>query len=71
MNEDKTKTPYPVYVQTLLNEFSDVFPKDLPTGLQPQRQLDHRIELEPGAVPRHRALYHMSPQGIGRVERNN
>ena len=33
MNEDKTKTEYPEQVQELLNEFSDVFPKELPTGL--------------------------------------
>ena len=26
VNEDKTKTPYLVQVQTLLTEFSDVFP---------------------------------------------
>ena len=35
MNEDKTKTPYPMQVQALLNEFSDVFPKDLHARLPP------------------------------------
>ena len=61
VNEDKTKTPYPMQVQTLLNEFSDVFLKDLPPRPPPQRQLDHRVELVPGAEPPHRAPYRMSP----------
>ena len=61
VNEDKTKTPYAMQVQALLTEFADVFPKDVPAGLPPQRQLDHRIELVPGAKPPHRAPYRMSP----------
>ena len=55
VNEEKTKTPYPVQVQTLLTEFSDVFPKDLLAGLPPQRPLNHHIELVHGAEPPHRA----------------
>ena len=30
---DKTKTPYLEQVQPILDEFSDIFPRDLPTGL--------------------------------------
>ena len=61
VNEETTRTEYLVQVQALLNEFSDVFLKDLPVGLPPQRQLDHRIELVPGAEPPHRAPYRMLP----------
>ena len=61
VNKDETKTEYPMQVQELLNEFSDVFQKELPTGLPPQRQLDHRIELVPRAEPPHRAPYHLLP----------
>ena len=61
VNEDAMRTEYPMQVQELLNEFSDIFPKELPAGLPPQRQLDHRIELVPGAEPPHRAPYRMSP----------
>ena len=57
VNEDQTRTEYPVQVQKLLTEFSDIFPKELPAGLLPQRQLDHKIELVPGAEPPHRAPY--------------
>ena len=35
VNEDQTKTEYPVQVQELLNEFSDVFPKELLASLPP------------------------------------
>ena len=69
VNEDQTKTNYPVEVQAILNEFSDVFPKDLPGGLPPSRELDHRIELVPGVEPPHRAPYHMSPQGLDELKK--
>ena len=32
VNKDKTKTPYLVEVQTILDKFANVFPKDLPGG---------------------------------------
>ena len=46
-NEDET---LPHYVTKLLEEFSDVFPDDLP-GMPPPRHLDHAVELEPGTRP--------------------
>ena len=55
-------------VQQLLNEFEDIFPKELPAGLPPQRQLDHRIELVPGAEPPHRAPYRLSPKGLDELK---
>ena len=69
INEDKTKTSYPIQVQAILNEFSDVFPKDLPGGLPRPRELDHHIELVPGAKPPHRAPYRMSPQGLDELKK--
>ena len=61
INEDKTKTEYPVAVREILQDFSDIFPKDLPVGLPPIREEDHRIELIPGVELPHRAPYRMSP----------
>ena len=61
LNEEKTKTEYPVAVQEILEGFSDVFPKGLPRELLPIREVDHKIELIPGAEPPHRAPYRMSP----------
>ena len=69
VNGDRTTTPHAVEVQDILNQFSDVFPRELPTGLPPQRSLDHRIDLVPGAEPPHRAPYRMSPKGLDALKK--
>ena len=43
-------------------------PRDLPAGLPPQRDVDHRIELVLGAGPPHRAPYRMSPKGLDELK---
>jgi hypothetical protein len=45
---------YPV-----LSEFQDVFPNELP-GLPPERELDFKIELKPGAEPISKTPYRMT-----------
>jgi hypothetical protein len=47
-------------VKTLLEEYSDAFPDDLPKGLPPQRSHDFKIELQPGAAPIKKGLYRLS-----------
>ena len=53
---------------SLLALFRDVFPADLPNGLPPSRDVDHRIELVPGAVPPSRPTYRLSSHRAGRAE---
>ena len=48
-------------VKPILENFPDVFPTELPPGLPPSRNIDHRIELEPGSKPPWRPIYRMSP----------
>ena len=41
--------PLHPFAQSLLREFEDVFPNDLPLGLPPLSGIDHQIDLLPGA----------------------
>ena len=50
--QDKNpKDAVPLPLRRLLEEYADVFPEDLPTGLLPVRAFKHKIELVPGARP--------------------
>jgi hypothetical protein len=46
--EDIT-TPLPTAITNLLQEFKDVFPAEIPPGLPPLREIEHQIDLIPGA----------------------
>lgn len=48
-------------LQGIIDEFSDVFPKELPAGLPPLRDLQHRIDLVPGSTLSNKPHYRMSP----------
>ncbi|CAN6695431.1 unnamed protein product [Malus baccata var. baccata] len=48
-------------LEDVLVEFADVMPKELPKKLPPRREVDHAIELEPGAKPPSKSPYRMSP----------
>jgi hypothetical protein len=47
----------------VVQEFSDVFPDDL-TGMPPERAIEFKIELQPGAAPIAKAPYKMSPVAL-------
>ena len=47
-----------------LASFADVFPSELPAGLPPSREVDHRIELIPGAVPPSRPTFRLSEKEL-------
>ena len=46
--------------RTVLSSYKDVFPEELPQGLPPSREVDHKIELVPGAVPPSRPTFRLS-----------
>jgi hypothetical protein len=66
----ETELPtYPKEVQKLLNQYSDIFPKELPKELPPQRTVDHAIELVPGSEPASRSIYRLSFEETNELKR--
>ena len=55
LNENQT----PLKQHTVLDEFPDVFPEEIP-GLPPQREIQFSIELLPGSTPVSKVPYQMS-----------
>nr|XP_010320224.1 uncharacterized protein LOC104647157 [Solanum lycopersicum] len=53
--------PLPPIIESVLQENSDVIPKELPKTLPPRREVEHMIELEAGAKPPALAPYRMAP----------
>ena len=51
-------------LQSLLEEYADVFPDDLPAGLPPDRGTGHTIVLEPNAAPPYRRNRRMAPPEV-------
>ena len=49
---------FPVVVSS--SQYADVFPDELPPGLPPSRDIDHRIELVPGSTPPNRPTFRLS-----------
>jgi hypothetical protein len=52
----------------VVQEFSDVFPDDLP-GLPPDRDVEFTIELEPGTAPISRRPYRMAPKELAETKK--
>src|SRR4051812_43651864 len=55
-------------VATVLQDFDDVFPAEVPAGLPPLRGIEHQIDLMPGATLPNRAPYRTNPQETKEIQ---
>lgn len=53
--------PLPPCIEHVLSTNKDVMPTELPQRLPPRREVDHQIELVPGAKPPAMTPYRMAP----------
>jgi len=68
LNSIQSSSPADTKRKQVLSEYRDVFPDHLPSGLPPSRDVDHRIELTPGAVPPSRGTNRMSPMEMDELK---
>src|SRR4051812_13617587 len=55
-------------MSTVLQEFDDVFPAEIPAGLPPLRGIEHQIDLIPGATLPNRAPCRTNPQETKEIQ---
>ncbi len=53
----------------MLKQYADVFPAELPAGLPPARDVDHRIELVPGSTPQSRPTFRLSGKELEELKK--
>ncbi|XP_027348787.1 uncharacterized protein LOC113860563, partial [Abrus precatorius] len=66
MHQDKKIVLKPLSPQ---EEFGDVFPTSVPSGLPPLRGIEHQIDLIPGASLPNRPAYRSNPQETKEIQR--
>jgi hypothetical protein len=61
-NSDNLDSCVPSVVKVLLQEFKDVFPEEIPSGLSPIKGIEHQIDFVPGASIPNRPIYRSNPE---------
>jgi hypothetical protein len=59
----------PPAIANILQEYSDVFPSEIPAGLPPIRGIEHQIDLIPGASLPNRAPYRTNLEETKEIQR--
>jgi hypothetical protein len=66
--DDAPSLSIPPAVTKLLQDYADVFLKELPPGLPPIRGIEHQIDLIPGTQLPTRAPYHTNPNETKEIQ---
>ena len=59
----------PSVVVSLLQDFDEVFPEEMPIGLPPIRGIEHQIDFIPGAPIPNRIAYRSNPKETKELQR--
>src|SRR3954463_12989319 len=62
-------SPLPRSIISLLQEFTDVFPEEIPHGLPPLRGIEHQIDFVPGASIPNKPAYRSNPEETKELQR--
>ena len=62
-------TCLPSAISHVLQNYKDVFPKEVPAGLPPMRGIEHQIDLTPGATLPNRPPYCTNPKETKEIQR--
>ncbi|XP_074555934.1 uncharacterized protein LOC141811777 [Curcuma longa] len=68
-NTNNLNSSLPSVVKSLLQEFDDVFPDEVPDGLPPLRGIEHQIDFIPGATIPNRPAYRSNPAEIKELQK--
>jgi len=69
LEKGEGETPLHALAQPLIQDFSDVFPDDLPPGLPSVRGIEHHIDLLPGAALPNKPAYRRNPTETKELQR--
>jgi hypothetical protein len=68
-NTNELEESLPSVVVSLLQEYEDVFPNDVPSGLPPIRVIEHQIDFVPGATIPNRPAYRSNSEETKELQR--
>ncbi|GKV10835.1 hypothetical protein SLEP1_g22146 [Rubroshorea leprosula] len=68
-NTNELNDSLPSAIKSLLQDFKEVFPDDVPNGLPPIRGIEHQIDFIPGATIPNRLAYRSNPNETKELQR--
>ncbi|XP_070037857.1 uncharacterized protein, partial [Nicotiana tomentosiformis] len=69
INSELLTSSLPSIISSLLQDFEDVFPEDIPNGLPPLRGIEHQIDFVPGSQIPNRPAYRSNPEETKELQR--
>lgn len=69
INSELLTSSLPSSISSLLQDFEDVFPENIPNGLPPLRGIEHQIDFVPGSQIPNRPAYRSNPEETKELQR--